>query len=152
MKPTLFLRIAAILSLLASCGHTYLFLTYFPSHGPQETAVVAAMKSARFHFGWPASHSYWELYFGYGLFVAISCFIEAVVLWQLASLSKSGSLRIEPIVATFVLGEAGYAVLMFKYFFLIPIFVHSALAVCLAAAFLASSPREKAVAESRVVA
>jgi len=134
--------------MLASLGHTFLFLTYTPSHGPQETAVVAAMKSARFHFGWPASHSYWELYFGYGLFVAISCFVEAVVLWQIATLAKSDPSRIKSMVAMFFFGEAGYAVLMYKYFFVIPIVVHSALVIFLAAAFFTSGSSAKTGQES----
>src|SRR6266478_8535309 len=124
MKPSLFLRIAATLALLACLGHTFLFVTYSPTHGPEEAAVVAAMKAHSFSFR-GFLHSYWELYFGYGLFVSISCFIEAVLLWQLAAIDGSNPVAIRPLVAPFVLGEAGYAVLMLKYFFLIPIVAHT---------------------------
>jgi len=102
------------------------------------------MKSARFHFGWPVPHSYWELYFGYGLFVAISCFVEAVILWQLATLAKSDPSRIKSIVATFFFGEASYAILMCKYFFVIPIFVHISLVIFLAATLLTPASRAEA--------
>lgn len=144
MKPAQFLRAAAVISLLAALGHTYLFLTYSPSHGPAEIAVVAAMKSASFRFGWPAPHSYWELYFGYGLFVAVSCFVEAGILWFLTALADSHPARIMPIAAILFLGEFGYAALMYKFFFVIPIVAHSALAVCLAAAFFTSSSQKQA--------
>jgi len=144
VNPKPLLRVSSILSLVAGFGHTFLFLTYKPSHGPQEIAVVDAMKSASFHFGWPASHSYWELYFGYGLFVAISCFVEAGVLWQLANLAGRDSSSVKGMAAIFFLGEAGYAVLMFKFFFLIPIVVHTALAILLATAFATSVPKLEA--------
>ena len=134
MKPILFLRIASIVALLAFLGHTYLFVSYVPTHGPEEVALLGAMKSHHFNFG-GFSHSYWELYFGYGLFVSISCLVEALLFWQLATIAKTGTMRIRPIVAPFVLGEAGYAILMLKYFFLVPIVAHIVTALCLAIAF-----------------
>jgi len=88
LKTKGFLRFASILALLACLGHTFLFVTYVPSHGPEETAVVTAMKVHRFNFG-GFTHSYWELYFGYGLFVSIGCFVECVLFWQLGDLGKS---------------------------------------------------------------
>src|SRR5260370_945652 len=77
VKPTIFLRTASLLSLLAFLGHTSLFVSYVPTHGAEEVALVAAMKSHHFNFG-GFTHSYWELYFGYGLFVSISCLVEAL--------------------------------------------------------------------------
>jgi hypothetical protein len=46
MKPALPLRIASILALIAALGHTLLFLTYKPTHGPDEIVVVAAMQTS----------------------------------------------------------------------------------------------------------
>ena len=42
------------------------------------------MKSQRFHFA-PATapRSYWDSYFGYGLFASFNCLVEAVLFWQL---------------------------------------------------------------------
>ncbi len=138
MKPMIFLRIASILALLAFLGHTFLFVSYVPTHGPEEVALLAAMKSHHFNFG-GFTHSYWELYFGYGLFVSISCLVEALLFWQLATVAKIGTTRIRSIVAPFVLGETGYAILMLKYFFLVPIVAHIAIAICLAMAFMTYS-------------
>jgi hypothetical protein len=135
VKPIIFLRAASLLSLLAFLGHTFLFVSYVPTHGPEEVALVAAMKSHHFSFG-GFTHSYWELYFGYGLFVSISCLVEALLFWQLATLAKSHPSKTRSIVALFALGEAGYAILMLKYFFLVPIVVHIATAICLTAAFI----------------
>lgn len=135
MKTTAFLRLASILALLACLGHTYLFLSYVPVHGPDEIAVVTAMKIYRFSFG-RYVHSYWELYFGYGLFVSIACFVESVLFWQLANLAKSNPRSIRRLLLPLIFGEAGYSILMVKYFFIIPIVVHISTTICLVLAFI----------------
>ncbi len=138
MKPALPLRIASILALIAALGHTALFLTYQPSHGPNELLVVSAMKTYIFNFG-GFQHSYWQLYFGYELFVTISCLVESAILWQLATLSTT--LAIRPIIAFLLLGEVATSLLMMKFFFTIPIVVHTATALCLLLALVTLKPR-----------
>jgi hypothetical protein len=135
MKPALPLRIASILALVAALGHTLLFLTYKPTHGPTEIVVVSAMQTHVFSFG-GFLHSYWQLYLGYELFVTISCLVECGLLWQLANLSSSAPHSIRPMVTIFFLGEVAISILMLKFFFLIPIVTHIATALCLALAFL----------------
>ena len=150
MKATPFLRLASILALLACLGHTFLFVTYIPSHGPEETAVVTAMKIHRFNFG-GFTHSYWELYFGYGLFVSVGCFVECALFWQLADLARSDIPSVKWILMPLILGEVGYSFLMLKYFFLIPIVVHISTAISLILAFVAalsSSPMTKAFTQA----
>ncbi len=136
MKPALPLRIASILALIAALGHTLLFLNSKPTHGPDEIVVVTAMQTHVFSFG-GFSHSYWQLYFGYELFVTISCLVECALLWQLASLSSSAPRAIRPMIAIFFLGEVATSILMLKFFFIIPIVVHIATALCLALALSA---------------
>jgi hypothetical protein len=136
MKPALPLQIASILALIAALGHTLLFLTYKPTHGPAEIIVVSAMQTHVFSFG-GFVHSYWQLYFGYELFVTISCLVECALLWQLATLSTSAPHSIRSMVVVLLLGEVATAVLMIKFFFIIPIIVHIATALCLALALTA---------------
>ena len=136
MKPALPLRIASILALIAALGHTLLFLTYKPTHGPAEIVVVTAMQTHVFSFG-GFLHSYWQLYFGYELFVTISCLVECGLLWQLASLSSSAPRSIQPMIVIFFLGEVAISILMFRFFFLVPIVVHIATAICLGLALAA---------------
>lgn len=141
MKPAIFLRIASLLALLEVLGHTFLFVTYRPRHSSEEIAVVESMKSHAFNFGGLAPHSYWELYFGYGLFVTVGCLIEAGVLWQLASLVKVAPAQVRTLAAIFFVGEAGYIFLIWKYFSLpIPLASHSGIALCMAIVFLTSRP------------
>ena len=136
MRPALPLRIASILAFIAALGHTALFLTYKPTHGPDEIILVSAMQTHIFSFG-GFLHSYWQLYFGYELFVTISCLVECGLLWQLASLSSSAPRSIRPMIAIFFLGEVAASTLMLKFFFTIPIVVHTATALCLALAIAA---------------
>jgi hypothetical protein len=135
MGPKLLLRIASLLALIQFAAHTSLLLTYAPKHGPEEAAVVEAMKSHAFNFGGVRPHSYWEMYFGYGLFAAVNCLIEAILFWQLTS----GSVNLAParsIVLLFCLANIGYAILVWKYFFLVPLVFDAAIALCLAAAYV----------------
>jgi hypothetical protein len=135
MKPALPLRIASILTLIAALGHTALFLTHKPTHGPNEIVVVTAMQTHVFNFG-GFLHSHWQLYFGYQLFVTISCLVECGLLWQFAN-SIPGAIR--PMTGLFFLGEVATSILVIRFFFLIPIVVHSATALCLALALWALS-------------
>jgi hypothetical protein len=146
MKPALPLRIASLFALIAALGHTLLFLTYKPTHGPAEIVVITAMQTHVFSFG-GFPHTYWQLYFGYELFVTISCLVECGLLWQLANLSSSAPISIRPMIALLFLGEVATSILMLKFFFIIPIVVHIATALCLAVALLAltrSSPVQPA--------
>ena len=138
MKPALPLRIASILALVAALGHTLLFLNYHPTHGPDEIVVVTAMQTHVFSFG-GFLHSYWQLYFGYELFVTISCLVECALLWQIASFANTAPQSVRPMVAVLLLGEIASSILMVKFFFLIPIVVHIATALCLILALVALS-------------
>src|SRR6266542_1680001 len=102
--------------------------------GPEESAVIEAMKAHRFDF-MGSLRSYWDFYFGYGLEAAFVCLIEAVLFWQLATIAKTGPLLVRPIVALFFLANVGHAILAWKYFFITPIVPDVVIAVCLALAF-----------------
>jgi hypothetical protein len=140
------LRIAFVLVLLELAGHTWLIFNFIPKHGVAESAVIAAMKSQEFSFS-GSLHSYWEMYFGYELFVSVSLIVEAAILWQLA-----GSPFAKRITGILALGEAGYAALMLKYFFIIPIASHTIMAILLAAAWfmLPSNPDPSSPSAARL--
>jgi len=66
VKPSLLLRFASGIALVQFAAHTLLFAFSSPKHGPEESAVVEAMKAHRFDFA-GSLRSYWDFYFGYGL-------------------------------------------------------------------------------------
>jgi hypothetical protein len=140
MKPVLPLRIASILALIAALGHTLLFLTYKPVHGPDEIIVVSDMQTHVFSFG-GFLHSYWQLYLGYEIFVTVSCLVECAILWQLSNLVNIAPSQTRAIIGVLFLGEVATSVIMLKFFFLVPIVVHVATALCLALALSAINPK-----------
>jgi len=138
MKPTTLLRVAAILALLQFIAHTSLVISAHPTHGPEEVALVAAMKSQRFHFRLaPAPRSYWNFYFGYGLFASFNCLVEAVLFWQLVGLARTAPSRVRPIAGLFCGANLVYAALVWRFFFLVPLVPDVAIALCLGGVALA---------------
>jgi hypothetical protein len=131
---TTFLRIAAVVAFLQCAGHAFLVLSYVPSHGPQEIAVVEAMKLHRFAFQ-GFTRSYWDFYVGYGLFAAVNSFIEAVLFWILAGMHAR--VRATAIVVLFLAANVVYIVLSLKYFFFTPMIFDTVIAACLGLALMA---------------
>jgi hypothetical protein len=119
MKLATVFRIAALVDLMQFIGHTTLFLTYQPQHGPEELAVIQAMRSHYFSFSGHV-HSYWDMYFGYGLFSAFNCLIEALLFWFIAPLADGVGPRIVPLGGTFLFANIGYTALISRYFFPLP--------------------------------
>lgn len=147
MKPAKTLRVASILAALQYSAHAFLFLSASPSHGPEEIAVVDAMRSHRFDFA-GFHRSYWDFYFGYGLLGILFGVIEVILLWQLAALAKTDSYRIRPPIALFIFANLAHAVLIWKYFFLVPAVFDIAVAACLGWALIAARPQEQGPSEA----
>jgi hypothetical protein len=106
----LLLRLASVVALLQALAHTLLVVFAAPRHGPQEIAVIEATKAHRFDF-MGSARSYWDFYFGYALFAAFNCVIEAVLFWQLARFAGAHASLVRPIVGLFFLSNLGYAIL-----------------------------------------
>jgi hypothetical protein len=134
MKPVVFLRIAAMLTLIHALMHTIGGVFGKVSAGPA-TVAVQAMKSNVFPV-MGAMRSFWDFHQGLGLGVSIFLSAEAVVFWQLASLAKKDARRLRPIVATFLVGYALLALNSYTYFFIGPVIAEVMIAVCLALAIL----------------
>jgi hypothetical protein len=150
MKIVTLLRIAAFVALVQFCAHTTLFLTYTPAHGPDEASVVQTMRDHVFSFS-GSMRSYWDMYFGYGLFSAFNCLLEAVLLWLLAAIAKSNSQLVRPVIALFIGANIGYALLVWKYFFPLPSYFDIA-QVVLGLAFVAARNMASGVRASAIPA
>ncbi|MDR3386542.1 MAG: hypothetical protein P4L92_05770 [Rudaea sp.] len=135
MNTAVLLRIAAVIALFQFLAHTTMFVTYTPAHGPDETQVVQMMQSHVYSFS-GSPRSYWDMYFGYGLFSAFNCLIEAALLWMLAAIAKENAPRTRPIAALFLFANVGYTALVWKYFFPLPSYFDIALALVLGLAIL----------------
>ncbi len=120
MKAPRLLRIASVLSFIHAVLHTFGGLLKAPSHGPQEIAVLNTMKSFQFDF-MGSRRTYWDFYLGFGLFVTLALLVEAVLLWQLASLVASEPTRARPLIASLFAAFVGAIVLSWGFFFVAPL-------------------------------
>ena len=133
MKPTLFLRIASVLTLIHAVLHTVGGV--FGKPDPRAQAVVQVMKANEF-LVMGAMRSYWSFYRGMGLAVSVALTAEAIVFWQLGSLAKRDGAGIRPVLVTFMLGYLCLAVVSSRYFFAAPVIVEALIAACLGVAIV----------------
>jgi hypothetical protein len=137
MRSSTILRLAAILAMIQAVAHVTLFLGAHPTHGPDEIAVIGAMKSHVFLFG-GFRRSYWDMYFGYGLLAALVVVFEAFLLWGLSALARDQPARLRPIIALLILYNVAHAALLWRYFFAVPIAADAVIALTLVWAFVSA--------------
>jgi len=135
MKSHILLRAASLLSLVHALLHHFGGMSQPPSHGLGEVAVQAAMKS--FHMDLMGSQrSYWDFYYGFGLFITVSLTVLAVVLWQLATLAKASPSQAKPIVASLSICFLAYSMVSCKYIFIAPFITELLIALLIATSFV----------------
>src|ERR1700681_1769248 len=140
MKAVIWLRVAAGLALLHGVMHTIGGVFGSVAPGPQEIAVTA-MKANRF-VAMGASRTYWDYFFGYGLFVTVSFAVQAVVFWQLGELATTHAALTRPMVAAFFVAYLATSVVSGRYFFSAPMVMELMIAACLGVAFVAARERQ----------
>jgi hypothetical protein len=129
MRAVLFLRIASVLTLIHAVLHTIGGVFGEAAPGAQQ-AALAVMKANEFRV-MGVTRSYWDFQMGLGLAVSVFLTVEGVVFWQLGSLAKTDALRLRPVLATFLVGYLGVAVVSSRYFFAAPVITEILIAVCL---------------------
>ncbi len=135
MKPTIWLRVASILTLVHAVLHTVGGVFGKPTYGSEQIAVIETMKAHQFLvMGSP--RTYWDFHFGYGLFLSICLLVEAVLFWQLGEIAKSQPKLIRPILAAFILAFCGTAIVAGRYFFVAPAITEVLIAGCLVGAYV----------------
>jgi hypothetical protein len=144
MKPSLFLRIASVLTFIHAVLHTIGGVFGKVGPGPA-TIAVDAMKTNQFLL-MGHMRSFWDFYRGMGLAATISLTAEAILFWQLASLAKADARPLRPIMATFLIAYTALAVNSYTYFFLPPVIVELMIAACLALALITAKSEAPAYA------
>jgi hypothetical protein len=150
MRTTLFLRIASVLTFIHAALHTIGGMFGGVAPGAMQTAV-SAMKGNEF-VAMGVTRTFWDFYMGFGLAVSVFMTVEAVVFWQLGSLAKSDALRLRPILAAFLVGFLGMAVVSYRYFFAGPVITEVLIAVCLGLAIVTAKQPARDVVDRRAVA
>jgi hypothetical protein len=139
LRPSIFLRIASILTLLYCAGHAS-GIPWTPAQGAGEMAVLEAMKSQHFEIA-GVTRTYWDFYYGFGVAIIGYLLVQAVVLWQLGPLAKTETVSVRPVIASFCVGFLVNAVIVWRFFFAIPIVISAAITVSLGFAFFAAGRR-----------
>ncbi len=139
MKTVIYIRIAAVLTLIHAVLHTVGGVFGNIDPGP-ETIAAAAMKSNQF-MAMGNLRTFWDFYMGMGLALSLFLTMESVVFWFLASLARSRASELRPILIVFAIGYLAFAIDSYRYFFFAPVIVECIIALCLVAA--AISARDK---------
>jgi hypothetical protein len=129
MRTVLLLRIASVLTLIHAALHTIGGVFGGAAPGVQQ-AVVTAMQVNQFQV-MGVTRTFWDFHMGLGLGASVFLTVEAVVFWQLGSLAKTDALRLRPVLATFLVGFLGMAVVSYRYFFAAPVITEILIALCL---------------------
>lgn len=131
---TLFLRIASAISLLFMLGHTAGGLQKWSPMG--DNAVLKAMTAVHFD-AMGANRSYLDFFMGFGWTISVAMLMQTVLLWQMASLAQTNAARARPMIAVIAIATVVSGVIAWRFIFPVPVIFSGALAVALAAAYVA---------------
>jgi hypothetical protein len=134
MTTRLMLRIAALISLLFTVGHSLGGLQKW-SPTP-DNAVLEAMTDVHFRM-LGVSRSYLDLYLGLGWTVSVFMLLQTVLLWQLASLAGTNGAQVRPMIVPFAVAALVTFILAALFIFPVPAAFSAALLVALVLAWLA---------------
>jgi hypothetical protein len=133
MTTTLLLRIASIISLIFTLGHTAGGLRKWSPMGDNE--VLRAMTAVRFDT-MGANRSYLDFYMGFGWSITVAMLMQTVLLWQMASLARTNPASVRPMIAVIALAAVASGVIAWRFIFPVPALFSSALVIALVAAYV----------------
>jgi hypothetical protein len=133
MTTTLFLRIASVISLLFTAGHTLGGLKKWSPMGDNE--VLKAMTTVRFE-AMGVSRSYLDFFMGFGWSISVAMLMQTVLLWQMASLAHTNAAQVRPMIAVITLATLASGVIAWRLIFPIPALFSGVLLVVLVAAYV----------------
>ena len=133
MTTTLLLRIAAIISLLFTAGHTMGGLKKWSPMG--DNPVLKAMTDVRFD-AMGANRSYLDFFMGFGWSLSVSMLLQTILLWQMASLARTDAGRVRPMIAVFALAQLAGGIIAWRFIFPLPAVFAVVLLAVLVAAFV----------------
>jgi hypothetical protein len=134
MKTTLLLRIASAISFLFTVGHGLGGRADWSPMGDNE--VLRAMRAGRFET-MGVSRTYYDFYMGFGHSLSVAMLLQSVLLWQLATIAKSGTVSVRPMIGAFAVASALGSLVAWHFIFPLPAAFSLVLTACLIAAFVA---------------
>ena len=134
MKPHILLRTASALTLVHALLNTFAGLLSGTSKNQDEVALLNSMKALRFD-AMGSLRTYWDFYFGFGLFLTVNLLLISVLLWQLSSLVKAEPEIARPFIGLLCVAFLAFAVLSWLYFFIAPLIIEGVIALLLGFAY-----------------
>ena len=135
MKTRLALRIASILTFLFAVGHSLGGMKSWSPAGDND--VLRAMRSVHFNAA-GVSRTYLDFYMGFGWTLSIFLLLQAVLLWQLATIAGTDPQSVRPSIAAFFVATLASAVVSWELILPTPVIFSAAIAICLGVAFFAA--------------
>ncbi|HJZ72343.1 MAG TPA: hypothetical protein VKE51_11425 [Vicinamibacterales bacterium] len=132
MAATLLLRIASVISLVFTAGHSLGGLQEWSPMG--ENDVLKAMRAVRFDT-MGANRSYLDFFLGFGWSISVAMLLQTMLLWQLAALAQPNAARVRPMIAVFALATLASGVIAWRFVFPVPALFSGALVFVLSAAY-----------------
>ena len=136
MKASLVYRVAAVLLLLFSVGHTLGFRQSDPAWGAD--ALLGSMRSIHFDVQ-GFDRTYWDLFLAAGFSVGVFYLFSAILAWQLGGLPPETLARLRGVAWAFALCFAAITVVSWRYLFVVPIVFSVVITVSLISAAWLSS-------------
>ena len=133
MTTTLLLRIASVISLLFTAGHSLGGLRKWSPMGENE--VLQAMTTVRFET-MGANRSYLDFFIGFGWSNSVSMLMQTVLLWQMASLARTDPAHVRPMIGVVALATLASGVIAWRFIFPLPALFSGVLFIALVAAYV----------------
>ena len=132
LGPTILIRVGSILMVGLMIGHMAAY-PWTSMKALQETQLTALMKSVPFEFMGQRS-TYWNLYFGWGVLVAVLLLALASILWILPDFATLRPQRAGVISAIVAIASLFGAYLSFRFFYIPPFVLFSVICATLTGA------------------
>ena len=133
LTPSLCLRLAAVLTVLYAAGHT---LGGTESWSPPgDTEVLQSMRTFEFDV-MGATRTYMDFYLGFGVYITVLLLLQAVLMWQVASLARHDPHRAGHMAAALSVGSLIGTFVVWKLIFIVPALFSLACASCATIAYV----------------
>ena len=132
-KTTLLLRVASLISLVFTAGHSMGGLKQWSPMG--ENTVLTSMRDVRFDT-MGVNRSYLDFFVGFGWSIAVFMLMETILLWQFASLAKREPARLRPMISVIAVATLATGAIAWRFIFPVPVLFSAVLAVPLSLAYV----------------
>jgi len=135
---------ASVISFLLAVGHT---LGGKDSWSPVgELDILRAMRTTSFTTA-GVTRTFYDFFMGFGWCISVFLLLQAVVLWQLASIARTNPRATRPMIASFFLATVASGIIAWRMLVPPPVVFDGLIALILAAAFLVASRQPQSVSQ-----